>query len=388
MTKSLAELGHTITMIAFSKELKGEWAELERYCTLHIVQHNNENSPMKALGNLFSPTPYTVSKYHSRRMTEAILRVLSTGKFDIVHIDTVHCAYYGPLIKQEYNIPVVLRVHDYLTAMMERFSHQTRNPFVKLYGKLQVRKLRAYEGPICAKLDKCLMVSKDDEDKLKAMFAPVRSAVIPPAVDTDYFAPVSTPVRPFSILWFGALGWQPNVDSLEWFIREIFPMILAQCPQAKLYVAGSGTIHKRNFTFPPRSEFIGFVEDIRQIIGTCEVAVVPLRIGSGVRLKILELFSMGKAVVATRLGAEGTGAIHEKHLLLADSADSFSGSVIRLFCDPDLKQRLSVAARSFAVDTFSCNKVVAQIEREYMEVLDSQRNLREQSFINPASRSR
>lgn len=369
ITKPLAERGHHITLIALSRHTENNWSELERYCSLQVFYNNSEDSVWKVLRNLFSTTPYTVSKYHNANIIEKILRIIEQGNYDLVHVDTVHCAYYGALIKQRYNLPIVLRAHDYLTAMMERYSNCERNIALKLFSKLQVQKLRSYEGAVCLKFDRCMMVSKDDEEKLKKVAPTVKTVVIPPSVDTSYFTPHENIPEPYSILWLGALSWLPNIDSLTWFVKKIFPLILRRCPSATLYVVGSGKINESKFIFPPRVKFIGFVEDIRESISKCAVAVVPLRIGSGVRLKLIELFAMGKPVVSTTLGAEGTGAKHGEHLLLADSEEDFASSVLQLLNDTALKERLSQKAREFAVNNFDCYILAEKIEKEYLSLL-------------------
>ncbi len=373
ITKPLAERGHEITMIALSKRTDGDFSELKRYCSLEVLYHDSDHSTLKMVRNLFSSVPYTVSKYHDKHIVQEIFNVLTREDFDIVHIDTLHCAYYGLLIKQKHDVPVILRLHDYATAMMERFASYERNIPRRVFSKLQVLKLTSYEGPVCSRFDRCLVVSEDDEAKLKKAAPDVKSVVIPPGVDTSYFTPGDEVPEPNSILWFGALSWHPNFDGLMWFLNEIFPRVLLRCPAARFVIAGSGSGGKENFQRYPQTTFIGFVEDIRKAISKYEIAVVPLRIGSGVRLKLIELFSMGKPAVSTTVGAEGTGAIHGEHLLLADSPDGFADSIIQLFEEAALRRKLSRNARDLVLRQFDCNAIAETIETEYLSLAEGRR---------------
>jgi len=257
---------------------------------------------------------------------------------------------------------------------MYTFSSYQKNIILKVFSKLQISKLRSYEGPLCEQFDSCLMVSKEDEEKLKQVAPLVKTTVIPPSVDTEYFIPRREKYERNTILWLGAFSWLPNIDSLRWFVNEIFPLIVNKYPTINLNVVGSGNIKESKLKFPSQVKFLGYIEDIRDAMSSCELAVVPLRIGSGVRVKLLELFAMGIPVVSTSLGAEGTGAIHQQHLLIADTEEDFANSVIMLLENEQLKNLLSKNARKFAIECFDFTIVGKKLEKEYLSVINTFNN--------------
>lgn len=369
ITRPLSERGHRIILVAFSPVSHERISGLSEFCDLRVIPHQSKESPWKILRSPFSRVPYTVSKYHSKAIEAAILEIAEQESVDLVHIDSVHCGYYGVSIKKRLGLPVVLRVHDYLTAMMQRFHRYERRLPIKLFSRLQIEKLKSYEGPLCEEFDRCLMVSSDDEKKLKSVAAAARTVVVPPSVDTSYFLPARGSALQDSILWFGSLDWEPNRDSLAWFLGEILPRVQEKSSTTTVRIVGSGRLPDAKSSYPPRVELVGFVDDIREAITQSEIAVVPLRIGSGVRLKLLELFAMGTPVVSTTLGAEGTGAVHGEHILLADTAPAFADAIIELLVNQPLRMHLSENSRRFAVERFDSHIIAQQIEQEYLHVI-------------------
>ncbi len=161
----------------------------------------------------------------------------------------------------------------------------------------------------------------------------------------------------------------PSRDSLDWFCGEIVPRVLARYPHARFRVAGSGIPGEVLSIRHPNVEFLGFIPDIREAMKRAEVCVVPLRIGSGVRVKLIEMFAMGRAVVSTSIGAEGLGVLHDKQLLIADSPSRFAESVVRLLDDSALRMRIGAEVRAHAVQHFSPERTVSRFEAVYQSLL-------------------
>jgi polysaccharide biosynthesis protein PslH len=171
-------------------------------------------------------------------------------------------------------------------------------------------------------------------------------------------------------VFVGQMGWFPNRDGIEYFLAQILPLVRRRCA-ARLTVIG----HRGGMQAPAgledAVEFTGFVDDLRAPVHAAQVYVVPLRAGSGTRLKLLEAMAMGKAIVSTRIGAEGLGLVDGEHALLADRPEEFADAVCGLLQDPLRRQTLGAAARTLAERQFGWNAIGRRLLGIYDEVLSA-----------------
>ncbi len=191
--------------------------------------------------------------------------------------------------------------------------------------------------------------------------------VIPAGVDTDYFRPSDIPEDPDQILWVGSLAWDPNYDAVRYFLTSIFPLILERRPSARFDIIGtdSGRIRKFASKFGESVRILGRLPDVRDFLARSAVLVVPLRIGGGMRLKLLDFFASGKAVVATTIAAEGNLAQDGRELIIADRPATFADSVLGLLSNPDKRGRLASSARELATKEYSWKKIGEDFTRLY-----------------------
>jgi len=370
ITKHLALQGHRVTLAMFASYAEENTGDLARYANLQKVVHDRRNSRLGALVALRSPVPYTVSKYHTKAMAGRIDALLESESYDLIHVDHLHMAYYAVRVKEKFGIPIFLREHNFETIIWERFSRTNRNPVLKWLGKMQLEKMRRYEPHMAEKFDCCVMVSKEDEAKLHSASRNVRTAVVPAGVDVSYFEPGDPGSQePNSILFLGSLDWLPNQDGFWWFYQSIFPKILARRPSAKLYVVGKSPPNQLRRLSSQNIIVVGFVDDVRPYIRRARVCVVPLRIGSGIRIKILEMLAMEKAIVTTSIGCEGIEVENGRHLLVADTEEAFAEATCRLLRDRDLRKCLGEAGRSLVCEKYRWEKVVQKLVSVYEDTL-------------------
>jgi glycosyltransferase involved in cell wall biosynthesis len=171
------------------------------------------------------------------------------------------------------------------------------------------------------------------------------------------------------MLFTGLMAYAPNHDACLWFCRDILPLVQRQIPDAHLTVMGRYPKPEVEALASKQVTVTGGVEDATPFFQRAAVCVVPLRLGSGTRLKILEAFAKGKAVVSTTLGAEGLEAVDGQHLLIADDPASFAAAVVRLLKDADLRQRMGQAARALVEQRYDWRQIVENVERAYEEAL-------------------
>jgi glycosyltransferase involved in cell wall biosynthesis len=200
-----------------------------------------------------------------------------------------------------------------------------------------------------------------------------RTTVIPNAADIEFLQPRPSdpPSDGRTVLFFGLLETVPNVDGVRFLVKEIWPHIAAERPDARCKIIGARP-HRSVRELAGRGiEVVGPVEDLRPHLASAAAVVVPLRLGGGTRLKIVEAMAMGKAIVSTSLGAEGIEAMPERDILIADQPEQFARAVVRLLDDADLRARLGRAARDLAVRRYSWDEAASRLETFFEDVLAS-----------------
>ena len=366
--KYLAMRGHKITL-ACIVEKEEEIPELEKFCEWIPIQKDTTTTTAGLLSNLFSKKPYTIFKYHSEKIKQKIREILRKDDFDIVYIDGLHTAYYGTYIKQEFGLPVVLREHNVEAKIMERFYKNQKNPLIKAYAYLQHKKLSCYEAAICEVFDKCFMITEEDERRIKEMNPRVRTSVIPSGVDTSYFYSMEIEEESFSIVSAASMDWLPNVEGMFWFCKDIFPLIKKEIPEIKLYVVGKNPPDSVKSLEKDDIIVTGFVEDVREYIARSAVFIVPLKTGSGMRIKILNALAMERAIVSTSIGCEGIDVINGKNIYIADTEEEFSQGVIKLLKNKEKRKRLGEAGLKLVKEKYQWERIAEQIEKEYRKAI-------------------
>jgi len=228
--------------------------------------------------------------------------------------------------------------------------------------------MRGAERRSCYRAAIAMVCSNIDRDTLRQLHPKLPIFVVPNAVDTDsYHADENhSPSNAEQVLLFqGGMDWYPNRDAVEFFARAVLPLVRAECPNVRFIVAG------RN---PPAHfvtelsadigiEFTGTIPDIRPCLSAATVVVVPLRLGSGTRIKILEACAAGKPVVSTSVGAEGLDLEARKDIVLADDPVGFADSVVALLRDPVRRNTMASSARAVVVERYSLLSLKRSMER-------------------------
>lgn len=308
--------------------------EVEKYGTITTVPFNSKNNVMQMLLNLFSAVPYNISKYKTRSLEGELRKYLAATKPDIVHIDHLHMVWTTDVIRSFYpDVPIVLREHNFETNIMKRFSENQKNPVVRLYSGIQYRKLKKYEAEWCGKVDSAVMISDEDEREVKRLNPNISSCMIPAGIDVEIIGRyLNTEKIANSICHIGPMDWFPNYDAVNWFLESIFPLVIEKNPQIRFYIYGKGT---ETISIPEKyRQYVflkGFVNDLSAELSKMQLLVVPLRIGGGIRIKIIETMALGMNILSTSIGCEGIPAENGKHILKADSENQFADTIVRFF---------------------------------------------------------
>ena len=381
LAKELARR-HDVSVLSFNATDEWEHDSLDEtrtYCRVVRTLPNYEPVGAGAkrknqLRSMLSRRSYEHSLVATRQdFQRAFDEMLAAEDYDVVQIEFVqmapfhlsHHAGNGPLF--------VLDEHNIEYDILKRTAKASTGTSRTVYNALNWRKLAREERAAWRRFDGVALTSARDERLLRDDFPACRTAVIPNGVDVSEFAPSSDAIDADSLVFFGAINYFPNADGVMYFADEVFPTVRRRRPDASFRVIGPGASPEVLERQRNGVEIVGMVDDVNPYIDRAAVVVVPLRIGGGTRLKIVEALSKGKPVVSTRLGAEGLDVIDGKHLLLADEPQEFADQVERVLADADLARRLGAAGRALMEDRYSWGTITRQLEHFYNELMDARR---------------
>jgi len=298
---------------------------------------------LRLFANLFSPYPFSVVKHYTPRFQKAFDDLRARENWDLIQCEWTPYARFVP---ENLEIPLMISAHNVESQIWARRADHSRNPVEKLFFRTQEWKMRWFERRALRRAAGSTAVTEDDARTLREWRAP-NVTVVPNGVDLDFYSQRSEPERENEILALASLDWFPNVDSLRYFHAEIFPLIRKRQPAAMLRIVGRRPAEslRREFSGIPGIDFIGEVENVRPYLDRAAVVVVPLRIGGGSRLKILEALAANKAAVSTPVGAEGLDLVPEEDIVLADSPSEFARRVCELLASSDARGRLGESGR-------------------------------------------
>ncbi|HCY76163.1 MAG TPA: hypothetical protein DHV28_09605 [Ignavibacteriales bacterium] len=373
ITKSLAERGHKVTFVCYTNKPISESTinELKKICNPVFIEWKINNSIKTAVQNLFSKVPYNISKYYSKKLKIFLIDYLKHNAVDVVHVDHLHMAWIIDIIRKVSNVPVILREHNLEMKIMERYSEDQSNILFKYYSKLQFKKFLLYEPDQCRKFNRCLMVSKEDEKSLLNLNPNIKTKVIPIGVDKKIFSWHKSEDIPFSIFHLGALDWQPNYDGLSWILNEVFPKVVDVHPNSKLYVYGRGG-DRLNISNNIKNNVIikGYVENIWDEVKDKQILLVPLRVGSGMRVKIIEMLGAGYLIISTSIGKEGIDVTDGKHIFIADNSETFVKKIMDIFEKRIDAESVTKSARNIIKQKYDWENIAADLETEYLNSIN------------------
>jgi glycosyltransferase involved in cell wall biosynthesis len=229
---------------------------------------------------------------------------------------------------------------------------------------LTFRKARRYEQRLFSRFSLCLVTSTRDQREVEALLGRRNGvAVVRNGVDLAGGAPVRAPHMEKTLIYPGPIAYSANLDAVQYFIDEILPVLSSRIPDVRLIVTGSTDGVRLDRLTNAHVEFTGQLDDVRSLVAGSASCVVPLRIGGGTRLKILEAMALGTPVVSTSKGAEGLDVVDEEHLLIADSASAFADQIVRVLSDPPLAMRLTRNARALVEARYGWEAIGAELCR-------------------------
>jgi polysaccharide biosynthesis protein PslH len=260
---------------------------------------------------------------------------------------------------RRFSVPVVADMDDFESKSYLRTAHALSGPS-SLFARADYFRFVSAQRKAAQACDVVLVANPQDIDEAAAMTGKLVRA-LPNAFDYSTIPSFeSIPER--RAVFIGHLGYAPNVDGLNWFVREIWPVIRAAVPDAQLDIGGRPGPHTAAWGQQPGVRICGFVEDVRKFSRNASVAVVPIRRGGGTRIKILEAWAMGLPVVTTTVGCEGLGDVDDQTVCIADAPSQFAARCADLMLNPEKGRTIARAAFQYGRTHFDWSTVEPELE--------------------------
>lgn len=299
-------------------------------------------------------------------MQRLIDRVLAEEEFDIVQTEFPMMGAF----RLDTDAVRVLDAHNVEYENFRRMWLHTRSPLRKAHYYREYKKLYDEEIAACKKQDAMFVTSQQDREIFDTVVPSIPKFIIPNGVDTSYFHPFNAPPEEHSLVFTGMMAYTPNYDGMVHFLDAIFPLILKQVPDAKIYIVGSRPPRELLRRVSSNVIVTGYVEDVRLFVARSSVYVVPLRMGSGTRLKVLEAMAMKKPIVTTSIGCEGIDVVHGENVFIEDEPTLFAKRVVQLFRDASLRQRLVERGYEFVRSQYEWSLITQTIEQVYTALVE------------------
>jgi glycosyltransferase involved in cell wall biosynthesis len=315
--------------------------------------------------SFLSNRPFIILRDYVSEMRSAVETLVDTGGFDVVHADQLVMAQYAENLS---GVKKVLDEHNAVWTIVERLYAGEQNGLKRAVLRRECENLKRYEASVCHKFDQVLAVTEADRELLQSLTSnDCNIEVIPICTDPSAIPVVERAPGTKRILYVGLMYWQPNVDGVLWFSKEVYPLIKREVQDAAFYIVGAR---------PPRAVkglartpldivVTGYVEDLLPYWRDCAVFVVPLRAGGGMRVKIIEALSRGVPVVSTSVGCEGIDAQNGEHLLVADEPREFAEAVVEIVRNDELAARLGRNGRRLVEEKYDWKIVYKKLTEVY-----------------------
>jgi sugar transferase (PEP-CTERM/EpsH1 system associated) len=313
--------------------------------------------------SLVGSSPFSSRVYRSEAVLRRLEALAAAFPMDVVHVENT---LLGGHVAGVAGTARVLVHHNVESDLFRQRAASVRSPARRAFLELEARKMRALEVRLGPRFGAHIVCSSTDAERLRSIMGDVPVCVVPNGVDLDYFARARSSPVSAAVVHVGGLNWPPNLDAAEWLCDEVWPLVRRAVPEAKLtFVGRTGSASLSGRRRDDGIAFTDEVDDVRPFYAEAAVSVVPLRVGGGTRLKILNAWAMGTPVVSTSKGCEGLPARHGQNLLVADTPASFAAAVVRLLREPRVGESLRAAGRRLVEAEYGWGRIVERTEEAY-----------------------
>lgn len=340
ITKGLVENGCEIDLLSINTPKHSQPANaMEGLVNQYDVFVNTAINPLKLISNLlFKKIPYNVERFISDDVTQKLIELLKSNRYDYIHVEGAFVAYYISTIKKYSQAPVVVRGHNIEYVIWQRLSKNSSNPLKKWFFAILAKRLKVFERDYYNLADGIAAITNEDKSRLLDMGVTKPITVVPVGMMLDKYQNLASfTEKKNTIFNISALDWLPNIEGIHWFFDEVWDKLLLKNPSIELHIAGKNTpswlyaIQKKNVIIH------GFVDDAVAFKKSYELMLVPLLSGGGMRVKIIEGMAAAKCIISTSVGAEGIEYTNHKNIVIANKPEEWVDA-IQFYLNDDSKR--------------------------------------------------
>jgi sugar transferase (PEP-CTERM/EpsH1 system associated) len=364
-----------VSLLAFTDQELSSNNLAALYEQVITVPRDSAYTPAKVLRGVLGKTPLPVLNYTTNAMKQKLERLVSENDFDIVQVESIHLMSYLPIIRKgRRRSLVVCDWHNIESELMHRYSEREQGLLRRAYASRTARLMSEFERRALREFDAHVTVSQRDAEQLRDHNPVARIFVIENGVDTAFYSDLESRVANESpanrIVFVGSMDYHANIDGAVNFAREVWPRVRERHPELTFTIVGKDPASEvRELAQLPGVEVTGTVDDVRPFYRAAIAAVVPLNVGGGSRLKILEAMAAGVPVVSTTLGAEGLKVQHDENILIADTNEQLAEAIISLVENETRSHELSSAGRALVASRYDWSSLGDELFRTYEELL-------------------
>jgi len=324
----------------------------------------------RLLANLGSSLPYSAASHGSDELRDAVRSFRDRDDVDLWQVESI---FVFDTLRCVTNAPKVAIAHNVESVIWRRYFEVESNPLKRWYIKQQWRKIERFEGRVFAESTGVVAVSDEDARLTRESFGARRVDVVANGIDRNYFEAVQRDPEPATILFLGGFDWRPNLDAVKLLLDRIFPAVRAAEPAARLRLVGRrpSPALVRRIAEVPGVELHADVPDVRPFLANSGVMVVPLRIGGGSRLKILEAMAAGLPVISTRVGAEGLELVPDEHYVAAEEPEDLAEALVAFIRNPWPARAIAERSRTFVLNRYDWDSLADRLERVWFACLEN-----------------
>lgn len=336
----------------------------------YIVDVPAEIKPIPAFMNLmFSSKPYNAVRFINEDYRNKLIELLKTGDYEIIQIEGLYLAPYIKTIRKYSSAKISLRAHNIEHEIWERMIAGEKSYLKRVYLKILYRRLKKFELSFINKYDFLVPITERDADKFRDYGNKKSLMVSQTGIDASKLNNYKNKTEFPSIFHIGALDWAPNIEGLKWFFQNVWNDVISENPKLKIFIAGRNASPELQDYFKGIKNLVfrGEVNDAYEFMSKKSVMIVPLLSGSGMRIKIIEGMALGKAIISTKIGAEGINCINNKEILIADTKKEFLDAIKKVGSDKSFCENIGENAKEFIMKNFDNKAVTSQLVDFYKQ---------------------
>ena len=355
-SESFVQLGHELTLLSLNTnkhyyDIATIPKELSQKIQFELVAINTDLKFSKALSSLVKNTAYNIDRFYSKEFETRLITLLSQNAYDLILLEGLPLLLYIDIIKKNSESHIAYRAHNVEYEIWQRLANNSTNIFKKIYLTILSQQVKAFEKKQIPKADSVIPISERDNQLLKSLTTLKKSYVAPACISDKKITIDFTNTNFESLFFLGALDWQPNKEGLIWFIEQVYPSILKELPNTKLYIGGRNIPNDFMQRATANIVILGEIASVNEYVNSHQIMIVPLLSGGGMRIKIIEAMLYSKCIISTDIGAEGIE--DENSIIRCSNASIFATKTIEFLKDKKKQKELGEKAKLIANEKYN-----------------------------------